>query len=204
MEDCLGQPVRDYLHDTLPDPPKAEFLCYVMGPYSTKNIDYYLEEGASVDDSDQDLGAFDPSCNMHTVLESIAGSIREHYGANAFIATDADVPLSDEAPNGVDALTQSVHYAKAADATAFVLPYGGIRDGVNIEIGTVLENRIAPEDIKDNPDRFHIFKEKNVSSTTLSDVEKRYDVKITKFDSQINLGMYIGNFINNLPMNCNN
>lgn len=204
MEDRLGQPVRDYLLDTLPDTPKAGFLCYVMGPYSTKNIDYYLEEDASIDDSKQDLGAFDPSCNMHAVLESIRDSIREKYGANAFIATDANVPLSDDAPDGVDALTQSVHYAKAADATAFVLPYGGIRDGVNIEIGTVLENRIPPEGVIDDPDRYHIFKEKNVKSTTLSDLEERYDVTITKFESQFELGMNFGDYINDITNKCSN
>jgi len=169
-----------------------------MGPYTTQNIDYFLKDNISIDDSQQDLGAFDPSCDMHTVLGSVVGTLRDNYGVNAFIATDANVPLPKDAPQGVDALTQSIEYAKASDATAFVLPYGGVRDGVDIEIGSVLENRIEPDNLDDEVFRYHIFREKRVSSQTLRSLEQRYDVTISKFDSRLELGMQFGNFMNSV------
>ena len=54
---------------------------------------------------------------------------------NAFLALDVDIDTDD-----VDAVTQSIEYARCSNATAFIVPFLGHNFGVGEEAGSILEN----------------------------------------------------------------
>lgn len=184
--------LREYLISQLDaDVAREDFLVYVMGPYTTLDLDYLLEDGATVSD-EVDFGAFDPDDDMETVLRLICSMLRQHAGVNAFIALDAEIPTYDEAANhpsldrsdGVSVIKQSKRLADVSNAVVFVLPVGGIRDGVNIEIGSVLENNIIGADEANKDERYRIFKEKPIPSATLESLQEEYDVVVKEFETR--------------------
>lgn len=219
--------MREYLLEELEDVEGNldSFLVYVMGPYTTQDLSYYLkpdENGANeyeakdtesndevieLDDSLLDFGAFEHSEDMHEVLKEIVNVLREDVGVNAFLATEANIPLPDESSSKktLDPITQSIRFSQIANCVVFVLPFAGLRDGVTTEIGSVLENNLqpTPEDgASDDPiggtrpeERYRIFREKDVSSKTLGATIYRYDVPIKRFEDRDELVQQLRHFI---------
>ena len=216
MVEYDGRNLEDYLLEELPslNDELDDLLVYIMGPYTTTDLTYYFED---IDDEnelpDPDFGAFSSQDDMQEVLEHIVDILREDIGVKAFIATQANIPYdeddeyADEKPIG-DVIAQSKGYAEVADIVIFVLPYGGIRDGVDIEIGSILEANIDETDTggfdfdPDNPvnsdtagrdgaDKFHILREKGVQSETVNSLQRHYDISMVPFDSKIRLGLQL-------------
>ncbi|MWV41045.1 hypothetical protein [Natrialba sp. INN-245] len=217
-----GQKLRDYLLDELPDldHPLEEVLVFVMGPYTTTDLTYYYDD---IDDEDEfpdsDFGAFSEEDDMHEVLEHVVEILREEIGVSAFIATQANIPYDDDDEYAnekpiVNILAQSKGYATVSDIVIFVLPFGGIRDGVDIEIGAILEANInkpvtdafefnSENDDKtdsighDGADKFSILKEEGIQSETIKSLQEHYDVSLISFDSEMRLGLQLRVIVSN-------
>lgn len=192
--------MRDYLIGQLDSVARQRMLVYLMGPYTTMDLDYFLGDDTDIESEDMDFGAFNPEDEMRDVLYDLVEVLRnDSPQVNAFIALDANIPTPARAPPNrkeaaLDSVTQSIRFAKASNAVAFILPKGGLRDGVDTEIGSVLENNLSPPSRR-STDRYQIFKEKGVSSATINSVEHRWDVPITKFETRSELELAIRNFI---------
>jgi len=93
---------------------------------------------------------------------------------NAFLATDPEIPL-----HQMDAATQSIEYAKAADATIFIAPAMGDNLGVGIETGSVCEH------LNERPLRETVvfLGEANVESAMVAAVSERWHVTTDDFES---------------------
>jgi hypothetical protein len=119
------------------------FLFYVMGPYKSFNLNYVLSEKErreiDIDDLPGPLRRLfrnkDDIDAAQVLLRRIQGKLRTDPGVNAFLALDVDIDTDD-----VDAVTQSIEYARCSNATAFVLPFLGHNFGVGEEAGSILES----------------------------------------------------------------
>lgn len=195
MRDYNGRPMREVLRDRLPSSSYPRFLVYLMGPFTTFDIDYLLSEETDPGDVETDLGAFsDADREFITELEALCSFLRNDPGVNAFIATDPEIPLpadDDAAEPTMNAIAQSKAFAEASNAVAFILPLAGLREGVSAEIGAVLEAMDLETDdpgppLKD-PRRFRIFAETEITSTTLHAAEDEYSVPIDEYGSRAEL-----------------
>jgi len=164
--------VRDRLIDELGDVPYAEFLVYLMGPYTTFDVDALLPE-----DIDRERSSL-PSARaegvaideMLATLRRVEGSLRTDPGVNAFLAVDAGISLDE-----MDAATQSLRFARASNVVAFVLPNPGDNLGVGMEVGAVLE------DLYPDSERVLVVHEDAVSSAMLGSVTRRWQASIVSY-----------------------
>lgn len=165
------------------DVTKRDFLVYLMGPYKSyppyespvqdgtavattrptlDEIDDRLQRGETELDTDEALA----------LLVRLKRDLRSRNGVNAFLATDPQIPLQ-----RMDAATQSIEYAKAADATVFVAPAMGDNLGVGIETGSVCEHlddhRLLEEVV--------FLGEANVESSMVAAVSERWHVTVDDF-----------------------
>lgn len=143
--------MRDRLLETLEPARYRRFLVYVMGAYKAHDTE---NEAAFV------------------FLERVRDDLRAE-GFNAFLATDADIPLDE-----MDAGTQSLQFARASNAVIFVVRHGGKNLGVGIETGAVLEdmsNRAR--------ERVLFLHESGVRSAMIAAVADRWDATVRTFDT---------------------
>lgn len=165
----------------------SDFLVYLMGPYTSYDVEALIPE--EMDSGDVSLPAAqadETSINeMLATLRRVQGSLRASPGVNAFLAVDADIPL-----NEMDAATQSIRFARSSNVIAFVVPHVGENLGVGMEVGAVLE------DLYPNSERVLVVHESSVSSAMLGAVTQRWDANIASYadeDDLINqLRMFIG------------
>lgn len=92
---------------------------------------------------------------------------------NAFLATDPEISLHE-----MDAATQSIEYATAADATIFIAPATGDNLGVGIETGSVCEH-LGERQLREH---FVFLGETNVESSMIDAVSERWHVTIDDFE----------------------
>lgn len=167
--------MRDRLKDELGDVPYSDFLVYLMGPYTTFDVEALLPAG--VDEADISISSSSASGDaiddMLGILRHVQGSLRTDPGVNAFLAVDAGIPLEE-----MDAATQSIEFARASNAIAFVVPSLGDNLGVGMEVGAVLEDRY-PES-----DRVLLAHEANVSSAMLGGVTQRWGANIVSYSDE--------------------
>lgn len=158
--------MRDRLIDTLAPTRYRRFLVYVMGPYKHR--------------VKEDDAAFE-------FLERLRDDLRSE-GFNAFLATDAGIPLGE-----MDAGTQTMAFARASNAIVFVVRRDGRNLGVGIEVGAVLEN------ISDRaPDRTLVVHESEVRSAMLGAVADRWDATIRTFETGPELTDQVRLFVRNV------
>jgi len=143
--------MRERLLDALPRARYRRFLVYVMGPYKAH------------DAADDDQFAF---------LENVRDGLRE-AGLNAFLATDAGIPIDE-----MDAGTQSLEFARASNVVLFVVPAGGRNLGVGIEVGAVLEDRMA------TPGRVLLVHETGVRSAMIAAVADRWHATVDDYEDE--------------------
>lgn len=198
-----GTPMRDILRERLAPTAHSEFLVYVMGPYTTFRLDYYLRDDIDVDEGDIDLGAFgDAEKELLDELREIVEWLRTEIGVNAFLAVDPAIP-TENTPAETDqermnVISQSKAYTEASNAVVFVLPKAGVRDGVDIEIGAVLSGcdlghgEGSPQKA---PQRFHVFREHGVASATLDAVPHEYEVALTEYGTRSELNDQLARFL---------
>ena len=198
-----GTPMRDILLDRLEPTAHSEFLVYVMGPYTTFRLDYYLRDDVDVDEDAIDLGAFgDAEADLLDELREVVEWLRSELGVNAFLAVDPAIP-TENSPEETDeermnVISQSKAYAAASNAVVFVLPRAGVRDGVDIEIGAVLSGfdlGHGEGTPRKPPQRFHVFREHGVASATLDAVPHEYEVALTEYGTRSELQDQIARFL---------
>lgn len=145
--------MRDHLLETLAPTTYRRFLVSLLGPYKAHD---------------------GPDEAVLGSLERVRDDLRER-GFNAFLATDAEVPLEE-----VDAGTQTLSFARASNAVVFVVPADGRNLGVGIETGAVLE------DASDRTrERVLFLHETGVRSAMIASVADRWDAAVRTFEDRI-------------------
>lgn len=176
---------RDFIVDRLASVKYDRFLFYVMGPYKSFNLNYVLSESER---SEIDIDALpgplrrlfrntDEINEAQALLRRVQGALRTDPAVNAFLAIDIDVDLDD-----VDAVTQSVEYARCSNATAFVVPFLGHNFGVGEEAGSILENLSET-----HGDRLVFVHEKDVTSAMIRSASVRWDLRVETYETEAEL-----------------
>ncbi|USZ67294.1 hypothetical protein NGM10_11195 [Halorussus salilacus] len=163
--------MRERLLNELGGVARQQFLVYLMGPYE----DYGEPEKA----------AFDR-------LLRVRDALRVEPGVNAFLAIDANVPLDE-----MDAATQSVEFARASNAVAFVAPRGGRNLGVGIEVGAILE-RIHERASTEADERVVFAHEKTVRSAMIDSLSQRWNVTVYSYGDTEELIGQMREFVSNV------
>jgi len=173
---------RELIADRLGRVTYDRFLFYLMGPYKSFNLNYVLsaEERSKIDIEDLP-GPFrklfrnkDDINAAQTLLRRIQGELRTDPGVNAFLALDVDVDTDD-----VDAVTQSIEYARCSNATAFVVPFLGHNFGVGEEAGSVLENLADT-----HGERLIFLHENDVTSAMIRSAPVRWDLRVETYETE--------------------
>jgi hypothetical protein len=171
--------MRTRIKSALGTVPYGDFLVYLMGPYTTFDVTDLVPEGidpdavslpaASADDEELDA--------MMGKLRSLQGSLRAEPGVNAFLAVDPEIPLEE-----MDAASQSIAFARASNATLFVVPSMGDKLGVGMEVGSVLE------DLDDEGrERVMFAHEDSVSSAMIRSISQRWDARVVSYADEAEL-----------------
>ncbi len=176
---------RDLIAERLGGVKYDRFLFYLMGPYKSFNLNYVLGEeerrGIDVDDlpgplrrlfrSEEDVDA------AKALLRRVQGELRTDPGVNAFLAVDVDVDIAD-----VDAVTQSIEYARCSNATAFVVPFLGHNFGVGEEAGSILETLA-----ESHGSRLLFVHEDDVTSAMIRSTRSRWDLRVATYATEAEL-----------------
>lgn len=170
--------MHERLKSELGSVPYQNFLVYVMGPYTTFDIQALLPD--DVDRTDVSL----PSARadevvideMLATLRRVQGQLRTDPGMNAFLAVDAGISLGE-----MDAATQSIRFARESNAIVFVLPHLGDSLGVGMEVGAVLE------DLYPDSERVIVIHEDSVSSAMLGGITRRWEAHIATYANEDDL-----------------
>lgn len=176
---------RDLIVRTLPTPEYPRFLFYLMGPYKSFDLNYYLTEDEREEIDVEDLpGPIRPLFqneaqidDAQALLRRVQGTLRDDPGVNAFLAIDLGIEGTD-----VDAMTQSIEYSRHSNAAAFILPYLGHNFGVGEEAGGILE-AISSE----TTDRLVFVHESNVTSQMMVAAKRRWDVRLEAYEDEADL-----------------
>ena len=176
---------RELIADRLGRVTYDRFLFYVMGPYKSFNLNYVLseEERRGIDTNDlpgplRRLFQNKDEINAaQAFLRRIQGALRTDPGVNAFLALDVDIDTDD-----VDAVTQSIEYARCSNAIAFVIPFLGHNFGVGEEAGSVLEN-IADT----HGERLVFIHEDDVTSAMIRSAPVRWDLRVETYETEAEL-----------------
>ena len=158
------------------------FLFYLMGPYKTFNLNYVLseEERREIEISDLPGPLRRLFRNKDTInaaqalLRRIQGALRTDPGVNAFLALDLNIETDD-----VDAVTQSIEYARCSNATAFIVPFLGHNFGVGEEAGSILENLADT-----HGERLIFVHEEDVTSAMIRSASVRWDLRIETYETE--------------------
>lgn len=166
--------MRGLLFERLERVPHHRFLVYLMGPYRSFTADDLVTEaelenddGTRSSDWVGNEGKYSEP-DVLELLERVRDRLRTEAGLNAFLAIDADIPLEE-----MDAATQSIEFAKASNAIAFVAPTVGKNLGVGIEVGSVLEG-LPTED----HERIVFVHEEAVQSAMIASLSQRWHVTV--------------------------
>lgn len=143
--------MRELLLDTLTPTRYRRFFLYVMGPYKSHT---------------------GPDEEMFEFLVDIRNDLRDG-GFNAFLATDAEIPLAE-----MDAGTQSLEFARVSNVVVFIAPLAGMNLGVGIETGAVLEDMGERA-----TDRILFVHEVGVRSAMIRSVADRWDATVHTYEN---------------------
>lgn len=176
---------RELLVERLGQVKYDRFLFYVMGPYKSFNLNYVLSDEERRDIAVEDLPGplrrlfrnKDDINEAQALLRRVQGALRTDPGVNAFLALDVDMDTDD-----VDAVTQSIEYARCSNATAFIVPFLGHNFGVGEEAGSILENLADT-----HQDRLIFAHESDVTSAMIRSANVRWDLRIETYDSETEL-----------------
>jgi hypothetical protein len=182
----MGEEItRQHLVASLGEVTYDRFLVYLMGPYKSFNLNYILSEderdGLTVEELPtpfrrlfQNRDAID---DAKALLRRVQGQLRTDPGVNAFLAVDPGIDTDD-----IDAVTQSIEYARCANATVFVVPFLGHNFGVGEEAGSILE-AIADT----HGDRIVFIHEAAVTSEMIRSARSRWDLRVETYETESEL-----------------
>ncbi|WP_246998442.1 DUF7509 family protein [Halosolutus gelatinilyticus] len=193
--------MRDRIVEELGDLPRSRFLVYLMGPYEAFDAERALADidpdavPESVDfgtliGSDHELDRDEAALDL---LLSVRDHLRTTAGVNAFLAIDVDVPLSE-----MDAATQSIAFARASNAVAYVVPAVGDNLGVGIEVGSVLEALFDEETADHRRERVMFVHESGVRSAMIAAVRDRWEARIYSYENRRDLTRQLRLFVRDL------
>jgi hypothetical protein len=173
---------RELIVDRLGSVTYDRFLFYLMGPYKSFNLNYVLSEEERREFDVEDLPGplrrlFQNKEDIdaaQALLRRVQGELRANPGVNAFLALDVDIDTDD-----VDAVTQSIEYARCSNATAFVLPFLGHNFGVGEEAGSILENLADT-----HGERLVFIHEDDVTSAMIRSASVRWDLRVETYDTE--------------------
>ncbi|WP_435063663.1 DUF7509 family protein [Halobaculum sp. EA56] len=173
---------RDLIRSRLGQVKHDRFLFYLMGPYKSFNLNYVLDEEErrriEIDDLPGPLRRlFRNKADIdaaQALLRRVQGELRADPGVNAFLAIDVDVAVDE-----VDAVTQSIEYARRSNATAFVVPFLGHNFGVGEEAGSVLERLAAT-----HGERLIFVHEDSVTSAMIRSASVRWDLRVETYETE--------------------
>ena len=152
-----------------------------MGPY--RSLD-----SATVADGTE--AVFYPSeIEMREHLMMLRDVVR-NAGFNAVIATDIGIPGRE-----MDFAEQSVRFAKASNAVAFIVPHLAKNEGVCIEIGNVLTELSSS-----HQKRTKIFLEVDVDTAMLGNYGNGWEVASGTFEERSELRRKISQFVTNVEL----
>ncbi|WP_276271228.1 DUF7509 family protein [Haloarcula litorea] len=179
--------MRARLKSALGDVAYADFLVYLMGPYTSFDVADVVPEGVDADDVSLPAARADDDAldEMLATLRRVQGRLREDPGVNPFLAVDPEIPLSE-----MDAATQSIRFARVSNATLFVVPALGDKLGVGIEVGSVLADL-------DDTDRERVLfaHEEAVSSAMIRSVGQRWDARVVAYADEDELVTAVRQFV---------
>ena len=179
------QITRDLIVQRLGSVKYDRFLFYLMGPYKSFNLNYVLSEEERREIDIEDLPGplrrlfrnKDDINEAQALLRRVQGELRADPGVNVFLALDVDVNTDD-----VDAVTQSIEYARWSNATAFVVPFLGHNFGVGEEAGSILENLAET-----HGDRLIFVHEDDVTSAMIRSAKVRWDLRVETYETEAEL-----------------
>jgi len=168
---------------------RERFLVYIMGPYRTFDVSALLPDDAD-SETTPSFATWNEASGEYAeddvlrLLQETRDCLRER-GFNAFLAIDVGIPLEE-----MDAATQSIAFARASNATVFIAPQVGDNLGVGIEIGSVLEDVLATNEMQgpaadatppERARRLMVATEPSVRSAMLGSVNARWDASVRTF-----------------------
>lgn len=173
---------RDVIVDRVGRVKYNRFLFYLMGPYKSFNLNYVLSEKErreiDIDDLPGPLRRLfrnkDDINAAQALLRRVQGELRTDPGVNAYLALDVNVDTDD-----IDAVTQSIEYARCSNATAFIVPFLGHNFGVGEEAGSILEN-IADT----HGERLIFVHEDDVTSAMIRSASVRWDLRVETYETE--------------------
>jgi hypothetical protein len=180
-----GEITRNLIVDRLGSVKYDQFLFYVMGPYKSFNLEYVLSEeerrGIDIEDLPGPLRRLfrsrDEVDAAQALLRRVQGKLRSDPSVNAFLALDVGVDTDE-----VDAVTQSIEYARCSNATAFVVPFLGHNFGVGEEAGSVLESLADTHN-----ERLIFVHEDDVTSAMIRSASVRWDLRVETYETEAEL-----------------
>lgn len=180
-----AQITRDSIADGLGNVKYDRFLFYLMGPYKSFDLNYVLTEGERREIDVEELpGSLrklfrneDDVDEAKALLRRVQGELRANPGVNAFLAVDVALDVEE-----VDAVTQSIEYARCSNATAFVVPFLGHNFGVGEEAGSILETISET-----HGDRLIFVHEDDVTSEMIRSARVRWDLRVDTYETEAEL-----------------
>jgi hypothetical protein len=165
-----------------------------MGPYRTFDVDALLPADADVETDAPSFATWDEASGEYAeddvlrLLQETRDCLRDR-GFNAFLAIDVGISLDE-----MNAATQSIAFAQASNATIFIAPQVGDNLGVGVEIGSVLEDLLSPDEMQgpaadatppERARRIMVATEPSVRSATLGAVHTRWDASVRTFTDAV-------------------
>jgi hypothetical protein len=178
--------MRETIVDRLASVPHERFLVYLMGPYQA------FDPADLVDDPedlpahlqwDDAAGEYDHD-EVVDLLRRLQGELRTGPGVNAFLAVDVAIDLEE-----LNAVRQTIEFARASNAVVFVVPMVGKNVGVGIEVGSVLQED-EPE-----PERVLFVHEQGVRSSMIRGVGEEWDVDVQSYVDEADLARKVRLFV---------
>lgn len=189
----MAEVTRDDIIPRLRCVSSGRFLLHVISLYKSFNLDYVLSEGEREGMDVEDLPS--PLCRLfqnrdrideaQALLRRVQGQLRTDPGVNAFLAVDIGIDTAD-----IDAVTQSIEYARRSNATVFIVPYLGHNFGVGEEAGSVLENLAET-----HGDRIVFVHESDVTSEMIRSARTRWDLRVETYETESELVQVVRRFV---------
>lgn len=202
-----GRSVEAIVRESVPQGATATKLVFVMGPYRLLDPGY-LYEGQTFSDlppdplAPHDHGHADVAPDeIEATLRGLCAELSDVPGVTAFIAADVAIPTVREVENdetegpAMPVIDQSVAFAAASDAAAFVFTKAGLTTGAGAEAGAIPEFfGFRGDDPSRPPELCRIFAEANrvessgrtyleptFASASIDEMDEAYDVPISHF-----------------------
>ncbi|AQL44100.1 hypothetical protein BV210_15920 [Halorientalis sp. IM1011] len=202
-----GRSVEAIIRESVPGDADGTKLLFVMGPYRLLDPGYLYEDRTFADLPPDPLAPHDHGHvdvdpdDIETTLRKLCAELSAEPGVTAFIASDVAIPtvreVQEEGAAGpaLPVIDQSVAFAAASDACAFVFTKAALTTGVGAEAGAIPEYfGLRRDDPARPPSLCRIFAEAErvesggrtyleprFSSASIDEMDEAYDVPISHF-----------------------